>query len=124
MISSIFLSSKRVSVGRLRDISAAVALWMCIVILPLSSAAGLSLQPTTQAEPKAYAAPTKSPTPSPKEALAAQIDTDTEKLLALAEELKVELAKSSKNTLSLQAIKKANEVEKLAKSLKERLKRE
>jgi hypothetical protein len=124
MRSSIFSNLKRVSVGRKRDRFAAVALWACVVILSPPPTAGLSRQTTTQAEPKAQAAPSGASTLSPKEVLAAQIDADSEKLVQLAEELKAELAKSGKDTLSLQVIKKANEVEKLAKSLKERLKRE
>jgi hypothetical protein len=51
----------------------------------------------------------------------AQIIADTQKLVKLSEELKAEVAKSSKDTLSLTVIKKAEEVEKLAKTLKEEL---
>ena len=47
---------------------------------------------------------------------------DTEKLLALANELKMDVDKSSKDTLSLDVIKKADEIEKLAHSVKERMK--
>jgi hypothetical protein len=39
----------------------------------------------------------------------------------LSQELKAEVAKSNKDTLSLAVVKKAAEVEKLAKSLKERM---
>jgi hypothetical protein len=59
---------------------------------------------------------------SPKELREAQIAADTQRLVQLAEELKAEVAKSSKDTLSLQVLKKATEIEKLARSLKERLK--
>ena len=51
----------------------------------------------------------------------AKIVADTDKLYQLIQELKVEVAKSSKDTLSLSVIKKAAEIEKLAKSLKERM---
>jgi predicted Zn-dependent protease len=51
-----------------------------------------------------------------------QLAADTEKLLALATELKQQVDKSNKNTLSLGVIKKADEIEKLAHSLKERMK--
>ena len=61
---------------------------------------------------------------SPQEARQAQIVADTDKLYQLAQELQVEVAKSGKNTLSLAVVKKAAEVEKLAKSLKERMKSE
>ena len=51
----------------------------------------------------------------------AQIIADTQKLLKLSQELKAEVAKSNKDTLSLTVIKKAEEVEKLAKTLKDEL---
>jgi hypothetical protein len=61
---------------------------------------------------------------SPEEARQAQLAADTNKLYQLAQELQAEVAKSTKNTLSLAVVKKAAEVEKLAKSLKERMKNE
>jgi hypothetical protein len=51
----------------------------------------------------------------------AQLVADTAKLIQLAQELQVEVAKSGKNTLSISVMKKAAEVEKLARSLKERM---
>jgi len=50
-----------------------------------------------------------------------QIVDDTAKLLQLAEQLKDEVEKSSKNTLSISVIKKADEIEKLAKAVKEKM---
>lgn len=47
---------------------------------------------------------------------------DTEKLLALATDLKQQVDKSTKDTLSVDVIKKADEIEKLAHSVKERMK--
>lgn len=47
---------------------------------------------------------------------------DTEKLLSLATELKQDVDKTDKNTLSVDVIKKADEIEKLAHSVKERMK--
>jgi hypothetical protein len=47
---------------------------------------------------------------------------DTEKLLALATDLKEQVDKSTKDTLSVEVIKKADEIEKLAHSVKERMK--
>ena len=47
---------------------------------------------------------------------------DTEKLLALATDLKTQVDKSTKDTLSVDVIKKADEIEKLAHSVKERMK--
>lgn len=49
------------------------------------------------------------------------IEADTEKLVQMTAELKVSVDKSTKNQLSLDVIRKAEAVEKLAKSLKERL---
>jgi hypothetical protein len=47
---------------------------------------------------------------------------DTAKLLELANELKAEVDKSDKNTLSLDVVRKADEIEKLAHSVKEKMK--
>ena len=47
---------------------------------------------------------------------------DTQKLLNLAAELKTDVDRSSKDTLSLDVIKKADEIEKLAHSVKEKMK--
>ena len=46
---------------------------------------------------------------------------DTDKLLALAKELKEEVDKSNVDTLSIDVVKKAGEIEKLAKSVKDRM---
>jgi len=50
------------------------------------------------------------------------IKKDTEKLLELATELKHYVDKTDENTLSLDVIKKAEQIEKLAKSVKEKMK--
>jgi hypothetical protein len=51
-----------------------------------------------------------------------QLEADTDKLLALATDLKAQVDKSTKDTLSVDVIKKADEIEKLAHSMKERIK--
>jgi len=51
-----------------------------------------------------------------------QIVSDTQKLLALANQLKEDVDKSNKDTLSLDVIRKADEIEKLAHSVKEKMK--
>ena len=51
-----------------------------------------------------------------------QLVADTERLLNLANELKTEVDKSNKDTLSLDVIKKADEIEKLAHTVKEKMK--
>lgn len=50
------------------------------------------------------------------------IVNDTAKLLTLAQQLKAEVDKSSKDQLSISVVKKAEEIEKLAKSVKEKMK--
>jgi len=55
-----------------------------------------------------------------KERVAA-LKTDTDKLLKLSVELKQYVDKSDENVLSLDVIKKADEIEKLAKSVKDKM---
>lgn len=50
-----------------------------------------------------------------------KLKQDTDQLLALATELKQYVDKSNENTLSLDVIKKADEIEKLAHSVKEKM---
>jgi hypothetical protein len=50
------------------------------------------------------------------------IRNDTEKLFQLATELKAAVDKSNENVLSLDVVRKADEVEKLAKRVKEKMK--
>ena len=51
----------------------------------------------------------------------AALKTDTDKLLKLSVELKEYVDKSDENVLSLDVIKKAEEIEKLAKSVKDKM---
>jgi hypothetical protein len=51
-----------------------------------------------------------------------QITDDSEKLLKLATDLKDEVDKTDKDTLSISVIKKAEEIEKLAHSVREKMK--
>jgi hypothetical protein len=51
----------------------------------------------------------------------AQLKRDTDKLFQLATQLKDAVDKSNENTLSLEVIKKAGEIEKLAKSVREKM---
>ncbi|HET9743019.1 MAG TPA: hypothetical protein VFQ00_09720 [Terriglobales bacterium] len=50
------------------------------------------------------------------------LQKDTDKLLQLATQLKQYVDKSNEHTMSLDVIKKADEIEKLAKSVKEKMK--
>jgi hypothetical protein len=52
-----------------------------------------------------------------------QLADDTAKLLLLANELKAEMDKSTKDTLSLSVVKKAEEVEKLARKVRDEMKK-
>lgn len=65
-------------------------------------------------------APHATPMP-PKEARQAQLEADSAALLELAQQLKAEVDKSNKDTLSLSVIRKATEVEKMARNLKEQM---
>ena len=56
-----------------------------------------------------------------KEAYQASLD-DSKKLVALADELKAELEKNDRYVVSMTAIKKTEEIEKLAKRIRGRLK--
>lgn len=51
-----------------------------------------------------------------------KIKDDTEKLVTLSNELKDYVAKSNEHTMSLSVIKKAEEIEKLARSVKDKMK--
>ena len=52
----------------------------------------------------------------------ATLKSDTEKLVKLTAELKAYVDKSNENVLSLEVLKKAEEIEKLAHSVKEKMK--
>ena len=88
-----------------------------------SSSQSQSPVPDKKADDAAMPKTTASQTPS-SEARQAQFVADSQKLYQLAQELKTEVAKSDKNTLSIAVTKKAEEIEKLAKSLKERMRKE
>ena len=50
-----------------------------------------------------------------------QLRLDTEKLVALVAELKLHVDKSNNNVLSVDVIKKAQEIQKLAKSVQDKM---
>jgi hypothetical protein len=72
----------------------------------------------TKQTPAADAKTEPSPPASPEEIRQARIEEDTKKLFRLSAELRAEVAKTYKESLSLTVLKKAEEIEKLAKSLK------
>jgi len=51
-----------------------------------------------------------------------QMTEDTAKLLQLATELKTEMDKSTKDTLSMNVVRKAEQIEKLAHTVREKMK--
>ncbi len=53
---------------------------------------------------------------------AERIKRDTDKLLALSTELKQYVDKTNENVMSLEVIRKAEEIEKLAKNIREKMK--
>ena len=59
-----------------------------------------------------------SSTSSPEEVRQLQIEAETKKLYQLSAELRAEVAKTYRESLSLTVLKKAEEVERLAKSLR------
>lgn len=112
---------------------------LTVLVLLFLLAAFASTQTPTPSTQQSGAAATPAPTPDHKvdnaaaqnavndqakpgdDARQAQLVADTAKLFQLAQELQAEVAKSGKNTLSISVMKKAAEVEKLARSLKERM---
>jgi hypothetical protein len=105
----------------------------CLAVLAFSSfSAAVSQQPAQAAAAPQPAAPAAEPanaavspdTPKPlppQTPQQKQLAEDTAKLLILANELKAEMDKSSKDTLSLKVIKKAEQVEKLAHKVREEM---
>lgn len=101
---------------------------LCVLGLSFVFPPGLAGAPqnTTGSQEKAPGAvastsdKNKKPSLSPDEQRQADLEADTEKLYQLTQELKAEVAKSNKDTLSVSVVKKAQEIERLAKSIKDR----
>jgi len=101
-----------------------------LVAMALSSGVSQTA-PQTQPAPAAATAPV-SPAPAPATAPKPvsdkaqqrkdQIAADSAKLQQLAAELKTEMDKSTKDTLSLTVVKKAEEIEKLAHKVRDEMK--
>jgi hypothetical protein len=66
-------------------------------------------------------APPAPPAP-PADPAQQQLEKDTAELLQLVQDLKAEVDKAGSDTLSLAALRKADAIQKLAKSLKDRMK--
>lgn len=93
---------------------------LCIASL-LGIAAAAQQSSSTPPSGKTTDAKTEPAKPlTPEEKKRADLVADTERLYKLTQELKAEVAKSNKDTLSVSVVKKAQEVERLAKSIKDR----
>lgn len=110
-----YLKSRVLRVGLCVPI---VCFCVCGTILGQDSRKPASDQSTAQAAPSAAV---KAPM-TEAEKRKADLQADTEKLYKLTQELKAEVDKSNKDTLSVSVVKKAQEIERLAKSIKERSK--
>jgi hypothetical protein len=93
----------------------------------VASPAPAPAEPAAPASVPAPTVPAAQPAPPPDPPLSTdpverQLQIDTRHLLQLTEELKAELDRAGTNTLSLAALRKVDEVQKLAKELKGRMK--
>jgi hypothetical protein len=89
-------------------------------------------QPPSMQVPPAFGQPPEPSDPMQRQRLAKmekarnsdrqkRLVQDTDKLLSLAKDLKEQVDKSNEDTLSVDVVKKAAEIEKLAKSVKDRM---
>jgi outer membrane biosynthesis protein TonB len=69
----------------------------------------------------ALAVPTSSITATEQAQVRTKYDREAAELLSLVQDLKVEVEKAGSNTLSLAALRKADEIQRLAKDLKEKM---
>jgi hypothetical protein len=101
--------------------------------VPGQSAADPFPQSSRQRHPPPWNTDTNAPDPALQRALARQakarnverhkqLVADTDKLLQLATELKASVDKSNKDTLSVEVVRKAGQIEKLARSVREKMK--
>jgi hypothetical protein len=88
---------------------------------PAQPPAPARVESPAPAQPVAVKQPAPEP-PLSSDPVERQLQMDTAHLLQLTEELKAEVDKAGSNTLSLAALRKADEVQKLARELKERMK--
>ena len=117
-----------------------LSLWILLLglsILPLSSRNATAQEVARQGQPPTPRGDIMSPVTDEDEARAritnemakkaakervAALKVDTDRLLKLSVELKSYVDKSNENVLSLDVIKKAEEIEKLARSVKDKMK--
>jgi hypothetical protein len=92
---------------------------------PATSAADAPVQASPMVEKTEPPVQAEVAAPEPLRAMTPQeqqLEKDSIRLLTLVKELKQEIAKAGADTLSLSALRKAEEIQKLSKDLKERLK--
>jgi len=107
-----------------------MVLWFVVAATPPSVSQSNSLpfpqSPTLQQKPgpedEAHLKIEKEMAKKANQARQADLQRDTEKLLKLATELKDYVDKTNENTLSVDVVKKAEEIEKLAHSVKDKMK--
>ena len=113
---------------RLKLVVVPVSLLLLTLALPRLASAGNPAQSQQVHDPFAVPEDTdrqaleKKMAKKANEERQAQLRRDTEHLFRLSSELKQYVEKSSENTLSLEVIKKAGEIERLAHSVKEKMK--
>ena len=96
--------------------------WLAMGPLVAQTSTGTPAPTTQTAVPAPSQSDVQTPVKlTPKQIREAQITADAEKLFQLAQQLKVEVDKSSKDTMSLSVIKKSEEIEKLARTLKQEI---
>jgi methionyl-tRNA synthetase len=118
------MSYRQNLVRRVKHVSVTLPLLLCFALLALAQ---LQSVPPAQTQPnpaetemeqqQKHAAEKASNTKRQQD-----IKKDTDKLLQLATELKQYVDKSNENTLSLDVIKKSEEIEKLAHTIREKMK--
>ena len=112
-----------------RATSLTLTLFLFVVLATLSSAQQIHLPPSvSQSQSMGNMPTTTGDEIQKKQAMAAnaqrqlEIRRDTEKMAELTEELKDYLQKSEQGVMSLDAIKKAEQIEKLAHSVRSKMK--
>lgn len=115
------MKPERISKSIHRNLSTFIVLAVVAMFVSPAVVTVSAQNPTGSAPAQTEAKVASKPKPTPKEVREAQIDADAQKLYQLAQELKVEVDKSNKDTLSLAVIKKAAEIEKLARTLKQNM---
>ena len=92
------------------------------VTIPGVTQSGSPLDPAKEAERSPFGDPQEKQAKQRNDDRQRRLVADTERLLALATSLHEDVAKTNKNVLSLDVVRRADEIEKLARGVKERMK--